>query len=387
MTSKSIYLDYAATTPFDPRVLDSMMPYFMGEFGNPSSVHTWGQKAEASVEGARRNIAQILGCEPSEIIFTSCGSESDNLALRGAAYHALKVRGAKHILVPPVEHHAVLRTAEDLTENHGFELEYLPVDKFGLVSPEDLESRIRSDTAVVSIIYANNEIGTINPIQDLAPICRAKNVPFHTDAVQAASQLTIDINDLGVDMMSIGAHKFYGPKGVGALYVRSGIELISIQTGGSQEAALRAGTHNVPLIVGMAKALEITDREREEHNQKYQHLRDRILDHVQNHVPDVQVTGHPSVRLPNHASFVFRGIDGNRLLTALDMAGIGCSSGSACKTGDPEPSDVLKAIGLEDEWALGSLRVTVGRQTKKEDIDAFLEVLPMLVTKLRQAHG
>ncbi|OGO18861.1 MAG: cysteine desulfurase NifS [Chloroflexi bacterium RBG_16_48_8] len=382
-----IYLDYAATTPVDQRVLEAMLPYFRETFGNPSSIHRWGQKSEAAVEQARNKIAQLMGCSASEILFTSCGSESDNFALRGVAYHALKSRGARHILIPPVEHHAVLRTAQDLAENHGFDLEYLPIDPFGSVSAEDLESRIRSDTAIVSIMYANNEIGTINPIQELAAICRAKNVPFHTDAVQAASQLSIDVKSLDVDLMSIGAHKFYGPKGVGALYVRSGVDLLSIQTGGSQEAALRAGTHNVPLIVGMAKALEITVMDREVFNQHYQHLRDQIFSFVQRHIPDVHISGHPQMRLPNHASFVFKGIDGNQLLIALDIAGIGCSSGSACKTGNPEPSDVLKAIGIEDEWALGSLRVTVGRQTTQGDIDTFLEVLPDIILKLRRTHG
>jgi cysteine desulfurase len=381
--SRQVYLDYAATTPVDPRVLDAMLPYFSETFGNPSSIHRWGQKTEAAVEQSRNTIAQLMGCMPSEIIFTSCGTESDNLALRGAAYHALKYRSATHILIPPVEHHAVLRTAQDLADNHGFDLEYLPVDRFGAVSSTDLESRIRTDTAVVSIMYANNEIGTINPIQSFAKICHARNVPFHTDAVQAASQLSVDVTELGVDMMSIGAHKFYGPKGIGLLYLRSGIELHSIQTGGAQESAHRAGTHNVPLIVGMAAALEITHKEREKHNNHFTQLRNQIMSRVQKDISDVQITGHPEVRLPNHASFVFNGIDGNQLLIALDMAGFGCSSGSACKTGNPEPSGVLTAIGIEREWALGSLRVTVGRQTTQEDVDRFLQVLPPIISKLR----
>jgi cysteine desulfurase len=385
MKSDRIYLDYAATTPVDHRVLEAMLPYFSQSFGNPSSVHLWGQKSEAAVEGSRAQIARLMGCSPSEIIFTSCGSESDNLALRGSAYHGLKHRGAKHILIPPVEHHAVLRTAQDLADYHGFELEYLPVDSFGCVSAMDLESRLRPDTAIVSIMYANNEIGTINPIQELAAICQEKNVPFHTDAVQAASQLPINVRELGVDMFSIGAHKFYGPKGVGALYVRSGVEIHPVQTGGSQESTRRAGTHNVPLILGMAKALEITDAEREEHNHHFLQLRNQIVSFVQNEIPDVRLTGHPQKRLPNHASFVFKGIDGNQLLIALDIAGIGCSSGSACKTGNPEPSNVLTAIGMDEDWALGSLRVTVGRQTKKEDIDKFLQILPKIVMKLRKS--
>jgi cysteine desulfurase len=387
MRSQSVYLDYAATTPVDQRVLEAMLPYFSDSFGNPSSVHRWGQKAEAAVERSRAQIAQLLGCLTSEVIFTSCGTESDNLALRGAAYHALRNRGAKHILIPPVEHHAVLHTVQDLAENHGFELEYLPVDSYGRVEAKDLEARVRPDTAVVSVMYANNEIGTINPIQTLAQICRVNNVPFHSDAVQAASQLPIDVNALGVDMMSIGAHKFYGPKGVGALYVRSGVELDATQTGGSQESTLRAGTHNVPLIVGMAKALEITQSEREIHNLHFEHLRNQILSCVIREIPDVRISGHPEIRLPNHASFVFDRIDGNQLLIALDIAGFGCSSGSACKTGNPEPSEVLTAIGIETEWALGSLRVTVGRQTTQEDIDLFLQILPTILSKLRNHNG
>jgi len=326
-----------------------------------------------------------LGCKPSEVIFTSCGSESDNLALRGIAHHARKHRGSNHILISPVDHHAVLRTAQDLANNFNFDVEYLPVDCYGCVSPEDLAEAIRPDTAIVSVIHANNEIGSINEIDRLSSICQDKKVPLHTDSVQAASQLPIDVNHSGVDLMSIGAHKFYGPKGVGALYIKSGTELHPGFTGGSQEFALRAGTHNVPLIIGMAKALEITVSQRYEHNQSYQNLRDQLIKRIPDLIPDAQITGHPTSRLPNHASFVFKGIDGNQLLIALDIAGFGCSSGSACKTGDPEPSDVLNAIGLADDWALGSLRVTVGRPTVQKDIDRFLEILPGIIDRLRRS--
>jgi cysteine desulfurase len=245
---------------------------------------------------------------------------------------------------------------------------------------------IRPETAIVSIIYANNEIGTINELSQFSQICRSRGVPFHSDAVQAASQLSINVDRLGVDLMSIGAHKFYGPKGVGALYVRSGTELHPILTGGSQENARRAGTHNVPLIVGMAEALQITVNERDRHNQAYQIHRDRLLHEIPHLIPDVKISGHSEQRLPNHTSFVFRGVDGNELLIGLDIAGFACSSGSACKTGNPEPSDVLKALGLDDDWALGSLRVTVGRQTTSMEIDRFLQILPDLIEELRQTN-
>lgn len=387
MQKPSAYLDYAASTPVDPRVLDAMLPYFSEQYGNPSAVHIWGQKAENAVERSREKIATILGCKPNEIVFTSCGSESDNLALRGVARKARETNNARHILVTPVEHHAVLKTAKDLEHLHGFEVEFLEVDSYGLVSPEDLASKIRTDTALVSIIYANNEIGTINDMRALGDICQAKNVPLHTDAVQAASQLSMKVNELNVQLVSLGAHKFYGPKGIGALYVRSGINISPTQTGGSQEFGLRAGTSNVPLIVGMAEAFEITTDIRADQNEKYRKLRDRLLSSIPNLVPDSRITGHPAHRLPNHASFVFRGVDGNQLLAALDAAGFGCSSGSACKTGDPTPSDVLLAVGLPAEWALGSLRVAVGRGTQAEDIERFLAVLPTIIEQIREVNS
>jgi cysteine desulfurase len=387
MITRHVYLDHAATTPADPRVLEAMLPYFQESFGNPSSIHRWGQAAEAAVEDARRSVARVLGCSPEEIVFTSCGSESDNLALRGAALAARELRQATHLLTTPVEHPAVLRTARHLAEHAGFELEMIPVDGDGRVDPKTLESRLRSGTALVSVIYANNEIGTINPIRELAAVCRARGIPFHTDAVQAASQLEVEAGELGVDLMSIGAHKFYGPKGVGALYVRQGTGLIPAQTGGSQEHGLRAGTHNVPLIVGMAEALLLTDLERQTQAEHFRMLRDRLIAGVLEGISGARLTGHRTERLPNHASFVFRGLDGNALVAALDMAGYGCSSGSACKTGSPEPSEVLTATGLPREWALGSLRVTVGRRTTIADIDGLLEISPGIVARLRKAEA
>ena len=383
MTHQRVYLDYAATTPLDPGVLEKMLPYFSEKFGNPSSIHSWGQQAEAALENAREQVAGLLGCSPKEVIFTSCGSESDNLAVRGAAMRASQQRGARHILYSPVEHHAVSRTVEQLVKLHGFEGETLPVDPYGLIAPEELARRIRPDTALVSIIYANNEIGSTNPVQELARVCRSAGVPFHTDAVQAASYLSTNVQELEVDLMSLGAHKFYGPKGVGVLYVRSGTPLIPLQTGGSQEFGLRAGTQNIPYIIGFAAALELAVTRRENRTRQVLPLRDRLVGQVLEAIPDAALTGHASKRLPNHASFVFKNVDGNALLMHLDLAGFACSSGSACKTGSPEPSDVLTAIGLERDWALGSLRVTLGKDSTPEEVEAFTQALPALVAKLR----
>ncbi|MCB9135954.1 MAG: cysteine desulfurase [Anaerolineales bacterium] len=378
-----IYLDYAATTPVDPRVFAVMQPYFTETFGNPSSIHRFGQKAEAALETARETMATWLNAKPNEVIFTSCGSESDNLALRGVALAARKQRGARHLLISPVEHHAVSHTAEQLADLFGFELEYLPVDNFGMVHPETVAERLRPDTALVSIILGNNEIGTINPIAEIGAICRARGVPLHTDAVQVGGHLRLDVQALNVDLMSLGAHKFYGPKGVGALYVREGTAIVPTQTGGGQEFGLRAGTSNIPYIVGMATAFELAQREVTAHVAQAIPLRDRIIGQVLEEIEDAQLTGHPSQRLPNHASFVFKGMDGNALLAALDVAGFACSSGSACKTGLPEPSEVLVAMGLARDWALGSLRVTLGKGSTAEEISHFLAQLPELVRMVR----
>lgn len=382
MKAGQVYLDFAATTPLDSRVLERMMPYFRDDFGNPSSVHRFGQKADHAVETARRQISEILGCDPGELIFTGCGSESDNLALQGLAL-AARQDEKNHLLISPVEHDAISKTARYLEKQHGFDLEFLPVDEFGRVSASDLESHLRPETAVVSIIYANNEIGSINPIPELADVCRNRGVPLHTDAVQAASQCPLGIEQLGVDALSIGAHKFYGPKGVGALYLRHGVARLPVLQGGSQEFGQRPGTHNVPLIVGMAEALVITRDELQGHNRTFRRLRERLIAEIVSSIPDTRLTGHPNQRLPNHASFVFHDVDGNQLLTALDLAGFACSSGSACKTGSPEPSEVLLALGYPPDWALGSLRVTLGRQTTESQIDAFLDVLPEVIRRIR----
>lgn len=383
MTEK-IYLDYAATTPVDPRVLAVMLPYFTQDFGNPSSVHRYGQKAEGALDEARAIVAQALNAAIGEIVFTSCGTESNNLAIRGAAFTTRKRTGANRILTSRVEHTAVTRTVEQLEQHYGFEVVWLEIDETGMVTPEVVATAIDEMTALVTVMYANNEIGTINPIAEIAAVCRERGVLFHTDALQATGYFSMDVEALGVDLMSLGSHKFYGPKGVGALYVRKGTQLIPHQTGGGQENGLRAGTQNVPYIVGFSEALRLTAEEREARVAQVQPLRDRIIGSVLEEIPDARLTGHPSSRLPNHASFVFKGVDGNTLIQLLDGAGFACSSGSACKTGNPEPSGVMNAIGLEYIWSMGSLRVSLGMHSAPEEVDAFLVVLPNLVEKARK---
>ncbi len=382
-----IYLDYAATTPVDPRVQEAMAPYFSEIFGNPSSVHMQGQRAEAAVETAREKTAAVLNCRASEIVFTSCGSESDNLALRGAALAMREVNGADRILTSRSEHHAVSKTAEQLEKHYGFHVDWLETDAHGMVTPEALEKAITPKTGLVSVMYANNEIGTVNPIAELAGICRGHKIPFHTDAVQAAAYLPLDVESLGADLISLGGHKFHGPKGVGALYLRKGTTVIPHLTGGGQENGLRAGTHNVPYIVGFAEALHLAHEEGPRRAAHVRPLRDRILGRVLDEIPGSRLTGHPEMRLPNHASFVFKGVDGNFLLQLLDGAGFACSSGSACKTGSPEPSEVITALGMPREWSLGSLRVTLGTATMPGDVETFLRELPGLVERARRVHG
>jgi cysteine desulfurase len=382
--STKIYMDYAATTPVDPRVLAAMTPYFTDFFGNPSSVHVFGQVAESALENARQTVADGINAHADEILFTGGGTESDNLALRGVAMAMRQKTGADHILISPVEHHAVARTAQQLAEDFGFILEYLPVDPTGMVHPEDVAARLRPDTALVSVIYANNEIGTVNPIGQIGAVCRQQGVPFHTDAVQAAAYLSIDVQASNIDLLSLGAHKFYGPKGAGVLYVRKGIPMHPIQTGGGQEFGRRSGTQNIPYIVGLAEALRITHAESNPHIARLVPLRDRLIGETLEKIDDSRLTGHPIHRLPNHASFVFDRVDGNALITLLDAAGFACSSGSACKTGNPEPSEVLTAIGYAPSWALGSLRVTLGRDSLPSQVEAFLHILPDMVNRGRR---
>ncbi|MBN2470025.1 MAG: cysteine desulfurase [Anaerolineae bacterium] len=381
---KSVYLDHAATTPVDSRVLEAMLPYFSDIYGNPSAIHRLGRAAESAVEEARERVAQVLNCQPGEIVFTSCGSESDNLALRGVLLTARQQGRGQHLITTPIEHSAVSKTAHQLADLLDFALTVVPVDQYGRVNPADVEQAIRPDTALISIMYANNEVGTIQPIRELAALARERGVLFHTDAVQAAGQLPLDVQDLGVDLLAISAHKFYGPKGIGALYVRDGVQLAPSQSGGGQEHGLRAGTHNVAFIVGLATALELAYTDMEAHNAHYRRLRDRLIDGILASVPDARLTGHPAERLPNNASFAFQHTDGNALLMHLDLQGIAASSGSACKVGNPEPSSVLLSMGFDAAWAGGGLRLTVGRQTADDDMDYVLRSLPDAVARVRK---
>jgi cysteine desulfurase len=360
-----------------------MLPYFIETYGNPSSIHRLGQKAEAAVETARMSVAAVLHCLSNEIIFTSCGSESDNLAIRGTALAMREKTGANCILTSRTEHHAVSKTAKQLEKYYGFRVKWLETDETGMISPETVENAISKDIAIISVMYANNEIGTVNPISEIAAICHAHHIPFHTDAVQAAAYLPVDVQLLGANLISLGAHKFYGPKGVGVLYVRKGTPIFPLQTGGAQEMDMRAGTQNVPYIVGFAEALQLSAEERVQRTAHVRPLRDRLVGTILEEIPDSRLTGHPITRIPNHASFAFKGVDGNLLLTLLDAAGFACSSGSACKTGNPEPSEVLAAIGLTREWGLGSLRVTLGNETTPAHVDAFLKTIPELIRKTR----
>lgn len=378
--SEKTYFDFAATTPVDERVVEAMLPYFNEKFGNPSSVHLYGQRAEYAVETAREIVADYINAEPEEIIFTSCGSESNNLALRGVAlarrHHA---NGTNTIITSKVEHHAVSKTAEQLRQFFGFGIDWLPVDDFGVVNPRTLKNKLNSSVALVSLMYANNEIGSINDIQTMAELCAKNNIPFHTDAVQAAGYLPLDVKKTPVDLVSLGAHKLYGPKGVGALFVRNGTKILPTITGGGQENGLRAGTHNVPYIVGFAKAIELLKAERQARIEHVEPLRNHIIEGVLEKISGSKLTGHPENRLPQHASFVFKNVDGNLLLSMLDEKGFACSSGSACKTGNPEPSEVLTEIGLDREWSLGSLRITLGTTTTKDQVDHFLAILPNII--------
>ena len=380
---RQVYLDYAATTPLDDRVLTEMLPYFTEDFGNPSSVHSWGQRAEAAVESARETITLLLNAGEYQVVFTSGGTESDNLAIKGAARSIADQTGKRHLLISPVEHPAVSRSAEQLMKE-GFELEWLPVDSFGFVDPAEVARRIRKDTALVSVVFGQNEIGTVNPVEDISRVCREKEVFFHTDAVQAAAHFPINLDKSSITSMALGAHKFYGPKGVGALIYQKDWKIGKLQNGGGQEFRMRAGTHNVPGIVGLAKAFEITRQEMEQSSNHESQLRDHLIGSVLEQISGSRLTGHPTKRLANHASFIFDKLSGNTLLMILDAEGFACSSGSACRSGNPQPSDILLAIGVDPESALGSLRVTIGRETKREDINALISFLPKAVASARR---
>jgi len=379
--ARAIYMDHAATTAVDPKVVEAMLPYFTQIYGNASSIHAWGREAREAIEGARKAVADILGARPQEIIFTSCGTESDNLAIRGVGF-ASRAKG-NHIITSSIEHHAVSHTCEQLEREFGFEVTYLPVDAYGVVDPDDAARAITDKTILISIMYANNEVGTIEPIAEIGKLARAKGIPFHTDAVQAGGTLDLDVNRLNVDLLSLSAHKFYGPKGVGILYRRQSTPLLPMQTGGGHEGGWRGGTENTPYIVALATALELAQGHRDEENARIAALRDRLIDAVLEAIPKSQLTGHPSKRLPNSATFVFQGVEAESILLKLDMLGVAGSSGSACTTGEAQPSHVLTAMGLPVELCQSSLRLTLGRENTVQDVDYVLSVLPDIVSGLR----
>ena len=382
MSDRIVYLDHAATTPLDPQVLEAMLPYFIQHPGNPSSIHQLGRAALQAVDDAREQVALILGCSRRELIFTGGGSESINLALKGVALARRAAGQGAHIITSAIEHHAVLHAAEYL-ERLGFELTILPVDSCGLVNPDDLRAALRPDTALVSIMYANNEIGVIQPIAELGAICREAGVPFHTDAVQAAGALPLDVEALNVDLMSLTAHKFYGPKGVGLLYVRRGVPLQPQINGGAQERRRRAGTENVPGIVGLATALALAESRRPAEVARLRALRDRLIDGVLARIPLTWLNGDRERRLPGNVNLGFACVEGESVLLLLDQAGICASSGSACTSGSLEPSHVLLALGLDAEAANGSLRFSLGHSITEEDIDYVLDALPPMIARLR----
>ena len=383
---KRIYLDHAATTPTHPDVLKEMLPYFSEKFGNPSSIHSFGQEAKAAVEKAREQVAALIKAKPEEIVFTSGGTESDNFALNGVA--AANISKGNHIITSKIEHHAVLESCHWL-EKHGFTVTYLPVDKDGLLDPKEVAKAITDKTILVSIMHANNEIGTIEPIEEIAKVVRGtrdegRNIYFHTDAVQTIGQLEVDVNKLGVDLLSISAHKLYGPKGVGCVYIRKGTRLEPFLRGGGQERRRRASTENVPGIVGFGVAAELALRELDLRAKHLTPLRDKLIKGIMANIPEVILNGHPSQRLSKNVNVSIKYIEGESMLLNLDFEGIAASTGSACSSGSLEASHVLLAIGLSHELAHGSVRFTLGRSTTGKDIDRVLDVFPKIVEKLRK---
>jgi cysteine desulfurase len=378
---RKAYLDYAATTPVRPEVVQAMQPYWTEKFGNPSSVHSWGREAREAAERAREQVAKILNCQPSEIYFTGTITLSDNLAIQGIARAAKGKGRGHHLITSSIEHHSVLDVFQFL-EKQGFEVTYLPVDKNSLVNVQELKKAIKKETVLISIMYANNEVGTIQPIEKLSQV--SKKTLFHTDAAAVVDYLELDVGRLGVDLMSFGAHKFGGPKGVGALYIKKGVEIEPLTFGGHHERGLYPGTEAVSLIIGLAKALEIASQEKKEAVRRVTELRERLIRGVLSQVPDSQLTGHPNKRLPDIASFIFKGVEGEAMLLHLDNLGIAASSGSACTSGNLEPSHVLLAMGIPPELAHGSLRFSLGKETTEEEIDYVIKVLPGIIKKLRK---
>lgn len=377
---KTIYMDNAATTPIKKEVLDEMLPYLTESYGNPSSVYSLGSISKRAVEDARMKISKAIGASNREIYFTGGGSEADNWAVKGVAY-ANKSKG-NHIITTKIEHHAILHACEYLEKN-GFEVTYLDVDEYGMVKLDELKNSIKDNTILISIMFANNEIGTIQPIKEIGAIAKEKGIYFHTDAVQAIGHIDIDINELNIDLLSMSAHKFYGPKGIGVLYIRNGVKIDPLIIGGGQERSRRAGTENVPAIVGMGKAIEFAYENMEKHNEKLIYLRDTLIKKIEQNIEEVRLNGHPTNRLPGNVNMCFKYIEGESLLLSLDMEGIAGSSGSACTSGSLEPSHVLLGIGLPHEIAHGSLRLSLGDFNTEEEIDYVVEKLVKIVERLR----
>lgn len=381
MEKRRLYMDYSATTPVKKEVLDAMMPYLTDYFGNASSFHTFGREAKNALDKAREQVANLVNAKPSEIYFTAGGTESDNWALEGVAF-AHREKG-NHIITSKIEHHGILHTCEYLEKHHGFEVTYLDVDSEGKVSLEQLEDAIKDNTILISIMFANNEIGTVQPIAEIAKIAKKHKVLFHTDAVQAAGNIPIDVKELDVDLMSMSSHKIYGPKGIGALYIKTGTKLHTFVHGGAQERRRRAGTENIPSIVGYGKAAEIAKSNMENHVKNLTELRAKLINQILEKIPYTRVNGSLDDRLPGNVNFSFEFIEGEGILLLLDMLGIAASSGSACTSGSLDPSHVLMAIGLPHEIAHGSLRLTIGDFTTEDDIDYIIEHLPAVIERLR----
>jgi len=377
---KRIYFDHSATTPVDKNVATSVLEYMTDKFGNASSIHSFGREARRAVEESREKVAALIGATPNEIFFTSGGTEGDNLAIKGVAF-ANRKKG-NHIITSAIEHHAVLHTC-DYLEKHGFQITYLPVDEYGMIRLEDLKNAVTDKTILISIMFANNEVGTIQPVKEIGAFAKERGIYFHTDAVQAAGNYPIDVKADNIDLLTMSGHKFYAPKGIGALYIRRGVRIESIQHGGAHERNLRAGTENVPGIVGLGLASEIAKNEMNNRVERISKLRDKIISEVSSNIPHTKLNGHPKLRLPGNVNFSFLYLEGESLLLNLDMKGIGASSGSACTSGSLDPSHVLLAMGLTHEVAHGSLRISLGHDNTEEEVDYFLEVLPEIIDRLR----
>jgi len=378
---RRVYLDHNATTPTHPEVVKAMLPYYEDVFGNASSIHQFGQQARMAIDEAREKVAEFIGAKPEEIVFTSSGTESDNFAIKGVAY-ANEEKG-RHIITSSIEHHAVLNTCKFLGK-HGFKITYLPVDRYGVVNPDDVRKAITDDTILISIMHANNEVGTIEPIAEIGKIAKEKEIYFHTDAVQSIGKIPINVNELNIDLLSLSGHKLYGPKGIGVLYIRKGTRIQPLIHGGHHERNRRAGTENVPGIVGLGKAIEIAKLSMEKESIYLTNLRDRLYNGIKEKIDNIYLNGHPVNRLPNTLNLSFEFVEGESIILNLDMKGVAVSSGSACTSGSLEPSHVLKAMGVEPAIAQGSIRFSLGKDNTEEEIDYVIEILPEIIFRLRE---